>query len=117
MIRRPPRSTLFPYTTLFRSAPEAGETGEPAPVCAPPDLHRLAVGLGDHHVPVHSHERNALWIAAELRPVLAVAVGDSAHGRSGQVGDDVDSGARRPFGALGVEHAVPERRMRRRWVR
>src|SRR2546430_15748541 len=24
MIRRPPRSTLFPYTTLFRSAPEPG---------------------------------------------------------------------------------------------
>src|SRR5947207_14257164 len=24
MIRRPPRSTLFPYTTLFRSAPELG---------------------------------------------------------------------------------------------
>src|SRR2546425_8924907 len=23
MIRRPPRSTLFPYTTLFRSMPEA----------------------------------------------------------------------------------------------
>src|SRR2546422_3805999 len=23
MIRRPPRSTLFPYTTLFRSAPHA----------------------------------------------------------------------------------------------
>src|SRR5256886_12359789 len=28
MIRRPPRSTLFPYTTLFRSqAPERLETG------------------------------------------------------------------------------------------
>src|SRR3712207_9329469 len=25
MIRRPPRSTLFPYTTLFRSLAEAGE--------------------------------------------------------------------------------------------
>src|SRR2546426_11848602 len=25
MIRRPPRSTLFPYTTLFRSEPEAVE--------------------------------------------------------------------------------------------
>src|SRR5256885_10939670 len=25
MIRRPPRSTLFPYTTLFRSALEQGE--------------------------------------------------------------------------------------------
>src|SRR3712207_9549871 len=24
MIRRPPRSTLFPYTTLFRSPPDAG---------------------------------------------------------------------------------------------
>src|SRR2546430_11604483 len=24
MIRRPPRSTLFPYTTLFRSAPRGG---------------------------------------------------------------------------------------------
>src|SRR2546428_9456241 len=24
MIRRPPRSTLFPYTTLFRSTPDVG---------------------------------------------------------------------------------------------
>src|SRR3989442_11014516 len=24
MIRRPPRSTLFPYTTLFRSVPDSG---------------------------------------------------------------------------------------------
>src|SRR3712207_7340109 len=28
MIRRPPRSTLFPYTTLFRSFGEPGELGE-----------------------------------------------------------------------------------------
>src|SRR3712207_6871559 len=28
MIRRPPRSTLFPYTTLFRSLREALEEGE-----------------------------------------------------------------------------------------
>src|SRR2546426_11861310 len=28
MIRRPPRSTLFPYTTLFRSVPE--RPGEPS---------------------------------------------------------------------------------------
>src|SRR3712207_7451981 len=26
MIRRPPRSTLFPYTTLFRSVPVAADT-------------------------------------------------------------------------------------------
>src|SRR3712207_7580688 len=29
MIRRPPRSTLFPYTTLFRSLRPAPRTGEP----------------------------------------------------------------------------------------
>src|SRR3712207_8783741 len=28
MIRRPPRSTLFPYTTLFRSEAAAGHAGE-----------------------------------------------------------------------------------------
>src|SRR2546430_13146194 len=27
MIRRPPRSTLFPYTTLFRSGPDVGDPG------------------------------------------------------------------------------------------
>src|SRR3712207_8432609 len=29
MIRRPPRSTLFPYTTLFRSGPAPGAPGPP----------------------------------------------------------------------------------------
>src|SRR2546430_9470731 len=29
MIRRPPRSTLFPYTTLFRSLAAAGRLGQP----------------------------------------------------------------------------------------
>src|SRR3712207_7658114 len=28
MIRRPPRSTLFPYTTLFRSPPYLEQTGK-----------------------------------------------------------------------------------------
>src|SRR5256885_12711200 len=31
MIRRPPRSTLFPYTTLFRSLHGAVRDGEPRP--------------------------------------------------------------------------------------
>src|SRR3712207_7102095 len=29
MMRRPPRSTLFPYTTLFRSPARAGFVGDP----------------------------------------------------------------------------------------
>src|SRR3989442_4450337 len=31
MIRRPPRSTLFPYTTLFRSDPGGGRAGTLVP--------------------------------------------------------------------------------------
>src|SRR6478609_10563191 len=31
MIRRPPRSTLFPYTTLFRSSIDAGMECQPPP--------------------------------------------------------------------------------------
>src|SRR5690349_22189983 len=33
MIRRPPRSPLFPYTTLFRSIPELGQTEIFEPIC------------------------------------------------------------------------------------
>src|SRR6266496_5347084 len=35
MIRRPPRSTLFPYTTLFRSPPRAPR-GPGTPIPPPP---------------------------------------------------------------------------------
>src|SRR6266576_4848594 len=34
MIRRPPRSTLFPYTTLFRSPSHPPATRSTAPTCA-----------------------------------------------------------------------------------
>src|SRR3712207_7033551 len=46
MIRRPPRSTLFPYTTLFRSLDLCGELGQP--------LLDLLLGEEDiDEVPVH----------------------------------------------------------------
>src|SRR3712207_7188418 len=40
MIRRPPRSTLFPYTTLFRSLRQAGLLGQ--------QLHEVGLGEGGH---------------------------------------------------------------------
>src|SRR2546425_908035 len=48
MIRRPPRSTLFPYTTLFRSVPlrtqlDDGVIEVNADTAAHADDHRLAV--------------------------------------------------------------------------
>src|SRR2546429_968431 len=44
MIRRPPRSTLFPYTTLFRSTGKDGE-GPPRPS---PSFY-FAFGSSPHH--------------------------------------------------------------------
>src|SRR2546422_5568897 len=40
MIRRPPRSTLFPYTTLFRSHGTRPPPGHPRPAAGPPHLRR-----------------------------------------------------------------------------
>src|SRR2546425_3325978 len=65
MIRRPPRSTLFPYTTLFRSVPEGPllddrrRGGRPPPEdqdCRGPEERR-------HHLqrrPPHGHQRDPL---------------------------------------------------------
>src|SRR2546430_11550366 len=50
MIRRPPRSTLFPYTTLFRSRAARGEPGRDGAAARAPG----AVGCG---VPSLVHER------------------------------------------------------------
>src|SRR3712207_7319502 len=47
MIPRPPRSTLFPYTTLFRSVPRGRRHGGPARPCRQP----LARRGGRHHPP------------------------------------------------------------------
>src|SRR3712207_9402413 len=47
MIRRPPRSTLFPYTTLFRSQlTGVGELHQPLVRHRPPEEVRQAVGQG-----------------------------------------------------------------------
>src|SRR5260370_32098496 len=61
MIRRPPRSTLFPYTTLFRSCPLAchaekgvGERGEP--VRAPCDLRTDQVRIHIRRSAEHTSE-------------------------------------------------------------
>src|SRR2546426_4905902 len=44
MIRRPPRSTLFPYTTLFRSGKTRGQDIEP------PGIVRRQACFAAHHV-------------------------------------------------------------------
>src|SRR3712207_8440555 len=72
MIRRPPRSTLFPYTTLFRSVREVGVRA-----CIQQDADDLLVRLG----PVAEDHR-----FQECRPSQVVDVVDVDVG----VGEDPD---------------------------
>src|SRR5260370_17096277 len=46
MIRRPPRSTLFPYTTLFRSSPSPLRRGGQGVRCIPAFLKRSIFPCG-----------------------------------------------------------------------
>src|SRR2546425_5335547 len=95
MIRRPPRSTLFPYTTLFRSVLE------PAALAQAALLGRAALVVDEH-----GHAGNVAQ--HPLRLVEAVAVPDlgaAAPARArvvlvGLVGGDDDA-----LDALGLEQA------------
>src|SRR3712207_7707375 len=60
MIRRPPRSTLFPYTTLFRSAGGGGALG-------PRDRGGLTHQLSDRHQPRRQRPRQAQGRVADRR--------------------------------------------------
>src|SRR5256885_10666301 len=51
MIRRPPRSTLFPYTTLFRSAHQGGGRRPERPALR--EAYELVAGFGE--IPALGH--------------------------------------------------------------
>src|SRR5206468_12194252 len=69
-LRRPPRSTLFPYTTLFRSrVHDVGEEGAPyvvAEYMAGGDLKRLLRDSPGHRLPVADALRLADQVASAL---------------------------------------------------
>src|SRR2546427_11486459 len=53
MIRRPPRSTLFPYTTLFRSLGEFGRKGNVVGLEATASRPRAGTHLAARRAPRH----------------------------------------------------------------
>src|SRR3712207_8892617 len=73
MIRRPPRSTLFPYTTLFRSAPVGGAAMRAAPA-------------RPHGIAFPVMEATPRRRASGICPVAPTSVRD----RSGRVGTEGD---------------------------
>src|SRR2546426_3119490 len=67
MIRRPPRSTLFPYTTLFRSVIRQPHSGKnPKPERAQPVEEK-----SDHHQPKpHGYSAPATGLGTPARAAL-----------------------------------------------
>src|SRR5438034_9280420 len=97
MLRRPPRSTLFPYTTLFRSlppdqrqtdpAPRAGDAGfrherqarHPANVAIDVRDHAPAIGGGGRRLGIEQQAADlAVPVAAEVQPRDRLLAGGAA---------------------------------------
>src|SRR6266511_2638645 len=100
MIRRPPRSTLFPYTTLFRSGRVGG--GSARPGCrvggsrsAGPD--RKSTRLNSSHVKISY----AVFCLKKKKTVSVVFLTHRQRARSGTLHDD-----------RAVPHERPHRRLR-----
>src|SRR5437667_3030667 len=75
MIRRPPRSTLFPYTTLFRSRPDAlaRHGGRFA------DGHHRRAGRSEEHTSeLQSHHDLVCRLLLEKKKVTTVRLAASA---------------------------------------
>src|SRR5687768_17804890 len=72
MIRRPPRSTLFPYTTLFRSAPVPQRRVDPRDRLAQASPRAIAVSLRAVQRLVargNARDRGVEWIHSGVRGV------------------------------------------------
>src|SRR2546427_7330597 len=68
MIRRPPRSTLFPYTTLFRSVDASTHPWYNQTLCKVNDsVVRLGVVQGEYHWHQHDHEDRSEEHTSELQ--------------------------------------------------
>src|SRR3989454_6913378 len=94
MIRRPPRSTLFPYTTLFRSL-----HAEPRRGCTAERDHRPADEIGPR-------EAAARLAAQEEEPVAVVDRGEVDEARAPAI-DELEAPHEAPEGE--VRAAAPER--------
>src|SRR5260370_28776421 len=74
MIRRPPRSTLFPYTTLFRSRGAAFALRAGRPRCLPAKHRelrgfRVEIDDGRHSIPMSRSEEHTSELQSHLNLV------------------------------------------------
>src|SRR3989441_10986335 len=105
MIRRPPRSTLFPYTTLFRSlaVPGGVDDGAPRP---PALLQELAVGAGLFEQRHLARDR----VFGAVHPGIVVVAADHPLVRRGRARDARDDVVQRLETPIGFDAQVHLRR-------
>src|SRR5256886_3951873 len=106
MIRRPPRSTLFPYTTLFRSAVPRREAHEPR-------RREEGAAIGGAHPQAHAHEG---WgrVRNELVDLHGQSVGARIERRESRLTDRGAGHPRRP--PVPALHRDLEPEAHRGWV-
>src|SRR3712207_3541219 len=86
MIRRPPRSTLFPYTTLFRSVDDLAEDLAALLALLLGRLAQVRRGGADD-----AERRDQVDVEHPLEPVVAHLVDGRVERVAGVVDDDVDA--------------------------
>src|SRR6266487_2598173 len=108
MIRRPPRSTLFPYTTLFRSTKGHGGRALRHPEGLPrlPVVDRKSTRLNSSH-PSISY---AVFCLKKKNPAVEPRAGDHRVRPDGRPAARVDDLARAPI----TRRAARDRRLRHR---
>src|SRR3712207_8257926 len=99
MIRRPPRSTLFPYTTLFRSFFHAGFGTQTAGSVIRPAAFCGAVGFKPSFGTLHRGGMKVMSESLDTIGVIARSVGDCALFMSGLTGRDFGDPEARPGAA------------------
>src|SRR5256884_8609837 len=108
MIRRPPRSTLFPYTTLFRShreeMPPVGIEGEPRRLFAAgdrPDRQYAQLARIEHGQAVPVLEVHVETAPAVRHGELGLGIG--GEGADDLIGPGIDRGDGAPAAVEGVD--------------
>src|SRR5256885_4155342 len=100
MIRRPPRSTLFPYTTLFRST------------LAGIDQRRVIEHVLPHHCPDQETDVEAVPgdLAAQAQRKVRIGIADDAVIGGGGVATDRRPSVHAPRSGRAAEKYLPPRR-------
>src|SRR2546430_8131552 len=83
MIRRPPRSTLFPYTTLFRSQREPRQPGpRPQGECSADPQHDQTIDRSEEHTSELQSQSNLVCrLLLEKKKGNSVRTPDTSHSR------------------------------------